>query len=183
VITILNKSGAEYADLLFYYNKSKQIKEIKGEIFDESGNLVKKFNIKNFKDYSANSETNLFDDYRIKNFDGNQSLYPYTIAYSYEIKHSQSLVLPIWKPNLYRDISIQKSTFKVVTHPQVKLRINSKNYQQSPVIESNDKLRSYSWSTENLPASRYEPYSPIFSKNNISVEVVPEKFEYFNIEG
>src|SRR5690606_27209989 len=59
VITILNKSGAEYADLLFYYNKSKQIKEIKGEIFDESGNLVKKFNIKNFKDYSANSETNL----------------------------------------------------------------------------------------------------------------------------
>src|SRR5690606_33061791 len=77
----------------------------------------------------------------------------------------------------------QKSTFKVVTHPQVKLRINSKNYQQSPVIESNDKLRSYSWSTENLPASRYEPYSPIFSKNNISVEVVPEKFEYFNIEG
>ena len=183
IITIHNKSGAEYADLLFYYNKSKQIREIKGVILNENGEVIQKFSTKNFKDYSASSETNLFDDYRIKNFDANQSTYPYTIAYSYEIKHAQSLVLPKWKPNFYNDISIQKSTFKVVTNPEVQLRINNKNYQQEPIIESTDKLKTYTWSTENLPASRYEPYSPIISKKNISIEVVPEKFEYFNIEG
>lgn len=183
IITIHNKSGAEFADLLFFYNKTKQIKEIKGEIFDENGHIIQKFSTKNFKDFSANSETNLFDDYRIKNFEINRSEFPYTIAYTYEIKHSQSLVFPIWRPNSHRDISVQKSTFQIVTGPQVKLRINSKNYHEEPTIESNDKLKTYTWSAENLLASRFEPYSPIIFQNSISIEVVPETFEYFNFKG
>jgi len=52
-ITVYNKNGDRYASLPVYYNKSSEIKSLKGAIYNEMGILQKKIATKDFKDVSA----------------------------------------------------------------------------------------------------------------------------------
>src|SRR5690606_31249461 len=122
-ITIHNKAGDEYADLYIFYDKIRQIKDLKGEIQDEDGKVIRKFGMKDFKDYSASGQSTLYADDRVKSYSPMIRTYPYTIVYEYEIRHQQTLNLPTWQPNYSIDLSVEKSSFQVITSPEIELRI------------------------------------------------------------
>ncbi len=183
VITIHNKSGDNHGAIEFYYNKAKQIKTIKGEIFDADGNSIKKLSMKDFQDQSASSESSLFDDYRVKIYQYNSTNYPYTVSYQYEIKHHQNLVIPIWRPNFYHDVSIEKSTYKIITAPNEELRINTKNLTTEQLTNSDDKQKTLEWKVENISANRLEAFSPSRDNLCVSVEAVPNTFQYYKNKG
>jgi len=183
VITIHNKSGDDYGEISFYYNKSKQIKEIKGEVFDADGKSIKKFSMKDFQDQSASSESSLFDDYRVKSFQYNNINYPYTISYEFEIRHNQNLVISAWRPNFYHDLSIEKSSYKIISSPNEELRINTKNLISEAVTSSTEKQKTWEWKVENIAANRLEAYSPNRDNLCVSVEVVPHTFQYYKSKG
>lgn len=183
VISIHNQAGEQHENILFYYDKSKQIREIKGEILDQFGKPIRKFSLKDFNDYSAGSGENMFDDYRVKAFMPNMTTYPFSISYTYEIKSNQSLVLPIWRPDYQKDISIQKSSFRILCSPEETLRIKSKNLPSEVQIGSQEKLKTYSWELQDIKAMRSEPYSPGRDLTAVEVMVVPERFQYFKNKG
>ena len=183
IITIHNEASLEYGIVLFYYDKSTQIKEIKGEILDANGNQLKKFSLKDFEDKSSTDQSTLFDDYRIKKYSPIINEFPFTVSYTYTIKREQNLVLSQWRPDYRNDVSIEKCTFKIIASPTEKLRINTKNYVGEPEITSTPKDKTYLWKVENLAASRYEPFSPTRQTNGIVIQAVPEQFQYFKKKG
>ncbi len=183
VLTIHNQSGDEYAPIVVFYDKSKQIKEIKGEILDQFGKQIKKFSLRDFDDQSASSGSNLFDDSRYKSYEPHINTYPYSISYSYEYKSSQNLALPSWNPNWHKDVSVEKSNYKIIVPKNSKLRINSQNFDGKPKVEDVDKWISYTWQAENLKAIRNEAYSPGRHITGIEVMVVPEEFQFYKKSG
>lgn len=183
VITIHNKAGEDYAELYFFYDKVRQIKEVKGEIQDEDGKVIRKFNLKDFKDYSASGQSNLYADDRVKSYSPMIQNFPYTLVYEYEIHQQQTLGLPSWRPDYSTDVSIEKSSFQVVTAPDVALRINERNLVSPAVIKKEPKTTSYTWSVENIRAERSEPFSPSRRLTGILVEVIPQNFQYYKYKG
>ena len=182
-ITILNKSGEDYADLMMFYDKSKVIKDIKGQILDEFGMPIGKFSQKDFKDYSASGEVNMYDDVRIKHFKPSVSTYPYTIVYSYQIKHNQTLFIPYWRPNANHDLAVEKSTYQFTCKKDLKIRTSFTNYDMAPEEVITDKVKTLTWSVSNLKARKLEALSPITHPEEIIIKIVPENFFYFKKQG
>ncbi|MVZ64413.1 DUF3857 domain-containing protein [Sphingobacterium sp. DK4209] len=182
-ITIHNKAGDEYADLYIFYDKIRQIKDLKGEIQDEDGKVIRKFGMKDFKDYSASGQSNLYADDRVKSYSPLIRTYPYTIVYEYEIRHQQTLNLPSWQPNYSIDLSVEKSSFQVITSPEIDLRINERNLTNPVITKKEAKFNSYTWTVENIRAERSEPYSPSRRTTGMFVEVIPKSFQFYKYKG
>ncbi|WP_392469511.1 DUF3857 domain-containing protein [Sphingobacterium cellulitidis] len=183
VITIHNNAGEDYNRIEFSYDKSRQIKNIKGEVLDADGKTVKKFSVKDFKDYSASEESTLFTNARIKYLAPSLSSFPYTVVFDYEIRHNQTLAINSWRPNFYGDVSVQKSSYEILADPNNKLRILKKNLKSEGKEEIKGKQKSYFWEVSNIPAVRSEPYSPNRFETGMRVFVVPESFEYYKHAG
>src|SRR5690606_31500195 len=64
-VTIHNKNGESYGDIELYYNRSRKIKKVKGEVLNEFGIPIGKFSLKDFQDRSASGQSNLYDDARV----------------------------------------------------------------------------------------------------------------------
>lgn len=182
-ITVLNKSGEDYAQLTVYYDKSKTIKDIKGAVYNEFGSQIHKFGQRDFKDYSATDGVSMYADLRVKHYAPSMTTYPYTIVYTYEIKHGQNLFIPYWYPNRNSDLAVEKSTYQFSCKPNLNLRIKTENLQQDAEIVSNDKGKTYTWTAANLNARKIEPFSPIENPNKMVVKIVPESFQYFKRTG
>lgn len=182
-ITIMNKAGEGYAEMVIYYDKSRTIKDIKGQIFNATGIQIGKFGSKDFKDYSATSQSSMYDDIRVKHYSPNINTYPYTIVYSCEIKHSQNLFIPYWQPNYFADISVQQSTYQLICKPEQALRIKTENITDPVQVSENEKAKTYTWKVSNINARKEEPYLPNTQKDAMIVKVAPEYFQYYKRKG
>lgn len=182
-VTILNKSGEDYGDLTLFYDKSKTIKDIKGLVYDEFGKQVGKFGQKDFKDYSATDGVSMYADLRVKHYAPSMTMYPYTIVYSYEIKHGQNLFIPYWYPNRSSDLAVEKSTYQFSCKPDLNLRIKTENITEQAVVSTNEKEKTLTWTVSNLHARKVEPFSPIDHPSKKVVKIVPETFQYYKRKG
>ncbi len=177
-ITILNKNGDDFGRIVIGYDKGRQIKSIKGVVYNEFGLPSGKFSERDFNDASAISNFSLYEDDRVKHYKPASNSYPYTIEFEYEIKQRQSLVLPRWQPASSSEMAVEKSSFKVICKPDLNLRIKENNFPGKMQTETVKDQKIYSWEISNIKALRDEPYMPEPHTFLTSVEVVPEKF-YF----
>ncbi|MBD1421458.1 DUF3857 domain-containing protein [Sphingobacterium chuzhouense] len=182
-VTVHNKNGEEHGDIELYYNKSRKIRSVKGEIFNEFGISIGKFSLKDFRDRSASGQSNLYDDTRMKNYSPAVYSYPYTIAYSVEIKENQNLVIPSWSPDYAYDVAIEQSSYVFTCRPTDKIRIHQNNYVAEVAVVEDAKTKIYTWELKDIPARRSEPYSPPRNLQAARVRIVPEAFQYFKKTG
>lgn len=182
-ITILNNSGEDYAHLTLYYNKGKVIRKISGTVYDEFGQAIKKFGTKDFSDRSAIGQASLYDDVRFKYYNPNMRTYPYTITYTYEVKHNQNLYIPYWRPNVFSDVAVQNSRYQIVYKPNHELRIKEHNVPNKAIIETTDKIKTYTWNAKDLAARKREPFSPIRRPDEITVKTALKSFRFFKKKG
>lgn len=183
VITIYNKNGDYYAALPIHYNKSIEIKSIKGAIYNEMGILQKKIANKDFKDLSAVDNSTMFADSRVKLYIPDYHSYPYTIEYQYEVRHKQNLIIPSWSPEISNNVSIEKSSYQFITPNETEFRIEARNYKGDIKEEKSDKTVSKTWYAAQIPAKKEESYSPNTNLKRISVLIVPKNFTYYGKEG
>lgn len=182
-ITILNKNGDHQAEVALFYNKNTVIKYARGIIYDASGKAVQKFTLGNFTDQSAVSDISLFEDDRVKHFEPNVLAYPYTIAYEYEIRSKQNLIIPDWYPNRNPDVAVELSSYTFTCKPTDKIRIKATNYTGESNTANNEKFKSQTWVVKNLPAFKNEPYAPGIENYLTSVRIAPETFNYYGYKG
>lgn len=182
-VTVLNKSGDQHGALTLFYDKTKSIKDIKGLIYDEFGKQIGKFSVKDFKDYSATDQVSMFDDIRVKHYAPNVYTYPYTVVYTYEVKHNQNLFIPYWRPNVQADLAIEKSSFTFSSNSNLKLRLKSQHVLEPTIHEDNGKTTTYTWTVSNINARKNEPFSPLIYKDEVFVKIVPETFQFFKKQG
>lgn len=181
-ITVLNKNGESNAGLVLFYDKNTQIKSIKGEVYNSTGKLQGKFSQRDFSDESAVHDFSLFEDTRIKRYIPTLNMYPYTVVYQYEVLFKQNLILPSWFPRPSNDVSVEKSSYTFVSKPNDKLRIKTQNLTQNVEELITEKQKILTWRTNNLIATRSEPFSPDKEAIQTFVKIAPEKFSYYDYE-
>jgi len=182
-ITVLNKGGADYADLVLPYNKSTQIKSAKGYIMDAHGNQTAKFALNNFIDQSAVSNFSLYEDDRLKYYTPVITSYPFTIVYEYEIRTKQNLIIQDWYANPYPELAVEKSKYAFSYNPIEKVRVKAYNYTGKVEESQTEKLKTLTWSVENMLAFKQEPYAPSADDYRTYVKIVPEQFSFYRAKG
>lgn len=182
-VTVHNKSGDEHGRVDVYYNKSRSIRRITGEIMDETGKTVQKFTMRDFKDNSASGQNNLYDDTRVKTYQPIVHHYPYTIRYEIEIRENQNLLVPRWAPDFRYDVSVERSAYRMTIPQGEEIRIHQANYAGEPNVVQDGKTKTYSWTLEAVAAKRSEPFSPPRDREATFVRIVPENFQYYKKKG
>ncbi|GAB3926346.1 hypothetical protein GCM10028827_17180 [Mucilaginibacter myungsuensis] len=182
--TIMNKNGDDHAQIVVWHNKGNVIKYIKGVVYDAGGKQIGKFTEKDFDDSNAAGGENLFADSRVKHYRPSMIIYPYTVAYEYEVRSKQSLNLNDWEPNPGAGVSVEKSSFTVTTKGDFILRYKEINCPQKAETGTNAQgQNTYKWELTNLKAIRPEPYSPDPENYQTMVKLSPAKFSYEGIPG
>ena len=158
-VTILNKKGNDNAELVFSYDKAKDIKKIDIYIYNSVGIEEKEVKNKEIKDYSAADGFSLFNDNRLKYYGHVPISYPYTIYYEYEYETSNTAFIPRWSPISSFDQSVENSTFKVIYNDNITIRKLEKNFNNFN-MEVNEAPNSILFHVKNIPAIKYEDFSP-----------------------
>lgn len=176
-ITVLNKNGLEDVEFAENYNKYSHISDIKGRVFDENGEQIKRIKSEDIIDHSAISGYSLYEDRRVKYIDPKTRTIPFTVEYSYEISYNSLYYFPTWVPYKDYNIAIEKSSFKVITPKGFQFRYLEKNLTNKVKISSDVKNDSYYWEVSNLKALIKEPYSYYSREYEPSVTTAANSFE------
>lgn len=182
-ITILDRKALDEAVFYIRYNQFYKIRKVKITIFDEHGEVVKSFNIKELNDVSAYSGSTLFSDTRIKHLDPGYRTLPFTIEFIYEIDYSGFFWTPDWDIYPGYHISVESSSFTITTPTDLQLNYYQHNTSLAPVTTQKDGNISLSWQVCNLAAIDDEPYSVSFSTHSPIIFTSPSNFSIQGYEG
>ena len=183
VVTVFNQGGESKARLVVYYDKNTAIKRITGRVFDAHGFQIGKFNQRNFRDESAVNSFSLYEDSRVKHFLPAVTTYPYTVEYEYELELKQNLIIPDWRPDAYRNVAVEHSQYTFVCADLEAVRVKSTNYNGQPLLGDLNGRKTITWQVVDIPAQRYEPYSPNPETYQTVVKIAPTAFVYYNHKG
>lgn len=174
-ITILSSGGNENATVVIPYNPTTKVSNIKVELFDGSGKLMKTYTKKDFSDYTHNPSAALYVDDRILVLKPMSTKYPYTVKSSYEVNTSNTVYLSNFRPMSTYGVAVEKSVFSIRNPSGIKIRtkINDKPLAKVSFSEDAD-VWNYSYS--NISAITQEDLSPSISSLIPNVEFSPEKF-------
>ena len=178
-ITVINSNGENNAQLVLFYDKSTNIKSIKGEVYTATGKLFGNFTQRDFIDESAVHDFSLYEDTRLKRYLPTMSTYPYTVVYQYEVLIKQNLILPSWVPKPADDVAVEQSTYTFICKPTDKFRIKTQKLPHQAEESSNEKQKMLTWKVTNLPAIKTEPFSPNLETYQTFVKIAPENFSYY----
>jgi hypothetical protein len=182
-ITILNSNGKSNSYCYVNYDPSRQLKYIKGNLYNAQGSLIYKIPESKFSDVSQISDFSLFEDDRLKYFAPSYSDYPYTVEYEYELKLKNTFYLPGWTPQFDEDLSIEKSSFSLVHKTSFQVRIKEYNFSGEKEEQSQSNMQTHLWQVRNLKAFKSEQYSPDIEEWNTKVLVAPVDFMYEKLVG
>ena len=181
--TILNKSGEEFAEAAIGYDKSRKIKYLSLNIYNENGALTGKVKSSDFKDRSHISDFSLFEDDRIKTFNPVINTYPVTVELEFELKMNQTFIIPDWYPQPQDDVSVQQASLEIIKDPSFIINYKSHQIQNVPEIKVVDKKEVLTWKVENIEASKSESYSVSSEERLPYLKLSPVKFTYEGISG
>ena len=176
-VTVLNQNGDRYAPLAIFYNQQHRITDIRCEVYDGSGRLVKKVKNKDLEDQSI-TRYSLYDNQRIKYYHYQTHDYPYTIVYSYEDEFDGLLYCPDWQPVAGFGLSVERSTLLVSSPVDAPCRFYVRNVPEEAARSSANGTITSTWSVANLLARQEELFQPDLSELTPTVLVAPTRFEF-----
>jgi hypothetical protein len=182
-VTILNKNGDDYANFIAYYDKLRILNNLKICIYDQDGELIKKVKKADIEDYSAASGYSLYEDNRVKHYKPLVNSYPYTIKYEYDLIYDGLLHYPTWYPISAYDLSVEKSSFKIMIPVDMEFRYKESNIIDEMETNVEKGFKTYAWSVKNMPALEKEPYSPYLYEFTPVVYTAPNEFEVEGFKG
>lgn len=153
VVTILNKDAISYSIPKIYYEKGNVISNVKVNIFDDKGAKMKSFSKSDFSDMAANSQGTFYSDNRVMALPYTPTSFPYTVEFSYEQKDQNTVFIPDFTPFDSYNISLQKSSFKIINKSGINLR--SKTYDspfQYAAVDVQDNGNEKVYTYQNIPA-------------------------------
>jgi len=160
-ITVINKDAVGFAIPRIYYEKGNAASNIKVTVYDEKGVKIKSYSKSDFSDVAANSQGTFYSNNRVMYLSYTPTTYPYTIEFSYDQKDPNTVFIPDFTPYQDFNISLQKSSFKIINKSGINLR--SKTYESpygfaSVKVADEDGGKVYAY--ENVPAIDHEDMAP-----------------------
>lgn len=182
-ITILNKNGKSDGFFMHMYDKNIKVNNIKAQMFDASGNPIKKKGGFEILDYAMISGGTTYDDNRVKAIDPEHFEYPYTVEYTYEVTFTEVIQYPGWYPVSDFNISVEKSKFNLIVAEQTNCRYYEKNLVSKVVEFITPAGKQYTWELSNMPAYAEESFCPALSDFTPVVLIAPSKVKVEGYEG
>lgn len=173
-VIILNKYATSRSEIVLYYDKFTTITKALVEEIDEKNKVTNKFNLKDFKDYSATGN-DVATDGRYKVLTLISRSYPFRFRLSYEIEKNHTFSYPRWSPQKGEGEFIVKSSLKVINKSKASFRYQNINISD-PEINSTDAEKIYLWEVSNVLPYKYESYN--YYKENYApiVRLAPNEF-------
>ncbi|MCD1116844.1 DUF3857 domain-containing protein [Chryseobacterium turcicum] len=180
-ITVINKDAVSFSLPKIYYEKGNSVSNIKVTVYDEKGAKIKSYSKSDFTDVAANSQGSFHSDSRMMYLSYTPTSYPYTIEFSYDQKDQNTIFIPDFTPYNDFNISLQKSSFKIINKSGINLR--SKTYDSpfgfaSVNVSDEDGIKLYTY--QNVPAIDQEDMVPNPKK---IVPKVSFSLDQFNLVG
>lgn len=180
IITVLgNESNAN--ELYFSYDKYSKIKKLWAKVYDENGNEVNFFKLKEFNDRSYTDGFSIYSDNRYKHLTVSHSSYPYTIEYQCVTEHNGIMSYPNYLVNSFGK-SVQSFEVKVVVPPGLGIISKLENVELEATVENEAGNKVYTWIGKNLPALKPEAYIPSHLRYPI-LRIEATKFAVDGYEG
>ncbi|MCU0371101.1 MAG: DUF3857 and transglutaminase domain-containing protein [Bacteroidales bacterium] len=182
-ITVLNKNGLADANFEEYYDRYRSVSSIKGRVYNESGELIRKIAGDEIEDLSAISGYSVYEDNRLKYIDPGIRQVPFTVEYYYEVVYHGIIGYPSWSPVHDHNISVEKSTFKASVAKNLEFRYRESNLPVKGSVTSDDQCNIYQWELLNQEALKREPLSPARRDYFPLVMMAPSDFEIGGYKG
>ncbi len=184
VITILDKNGDNYGELVLPYDRSRKISSLSGKSYDMFGMPDDKLKNKAIEDLNYTSAGAIYDDLRIKTASFSGDTYPYTVEYNYEIEYNGLINYPDWQPLQGYRLSVENSSFKFSFPDSMKIRYREFRLPDGSRTEKHEKGNySIEWNLHSLKPLREEPMSPDLGDETPCVITAPTKFNYDGYPG
>lgn len=184
IITVLNESGFENAVFRKNYNKFIKVKNPVATIYDKTGKKIKSISSDEFYDFSLVSGYSLYEDDRIKFYEPESRIYPFTIEYEYSLDFDKGVFMfPPWFPVTDYNIAVEKSVLRIEAPDEMQIRYKELNLQ-FPVTQVSNKGKIHiECVLENFQVIKDEPFSPPEEKIFPMLIIAPSKFKFSGTEG
>lgn len=182
VYTIMSSAGDDYSTIYIPYNPTTKVNNIKVEMLDAAGKVIKTFAKKDFSDYTNNPSAGLYVDDRILVLRTISTKYPFTLKTSYETSTSNTVNLRNFSPIHSYNIALEKSNFTIANNSGIQIRTKINDKSLGKVSESKDG-NVWKYSYQNIPAITQEDLAPSLDYLVPNVEFSPEKFTLAGKEG
>lgn len=181
-ITILDDKGV-FAGVvsIIYTDKAEKIKNLEIEIYNSKGKLFKEIKKKEIDDLSIFDGFSIAGDARRKYYSYTSNVYPYTIKYKYEKESENTLWIPSWFPITSTGISVEHNQYKIITS----VRDHIISYKERNLVGSfiDANTDNHIYEALNIKAIKNEDQSPHYLEFLPMIRFMPNKFNYFGIEG
>nr|WP_299384934.1 DUF3857 domain-containing transglutaminase family protein [Allomuricauda sp.] len=177
-VSVLNENGNVNANLFVGYNNSIQVKAVSAEIYNKSGELIKKIKKKDFLDVSAVDGGTLYSDSRVLYTGYLPVEYPYTVKFSYQLKTNNTGTVPSWSfiDNFLVSTEVSKYSIEYLD-PSLKPIILEKNLEDFPIVKKSLE-NGVSYQAKNIAAFKDESLRPSEHKIFPQLVVSPVNFYY-----
>ncbi len=182
-ITILNDNGIANSVFTEFYDKFMTVRKIQINLYDGNGVEIKNGANTEVQDYSANDGYSLYEDNRVKFFDPKYRTTPFTVEYTYETSFNGLFFYPEWTVYDDYNISVERSSFRIITPEGFRLRYLEKNFDEKCDISGDKGKVYYSWKAENRNAIKKEPFGTSFEEYTPVVYSAPCDFELDGYKG
>lgn len=181
-VTVFNRDGKHYGELLLFYDKFSEIEDIEGKIYNAEGKEVRELDDDEIKDYSAFSGYSLYEDNRVKVTELYYDVFPYTVEYTYEVSYDGYLNWPSWHSRGSTD-PVELSQFEVLFPANQKLRYWCNRDSSNFTITDEGNKKLYKWSENNLSKLSRDVYGEDIEDFATIVKVAPSNFEIAGFKG
>jgi hypothetical protein len=182
-LTILNENGDRHATLTEWYDKLHQVRSIEGNLYDANGQLLKKVRNKDVMDLSGVDNGSLMDDNRVKVHSFYHKAYPYTVEYEVTSKFNHTFYFPNWTPQEYEQLSVEKSSFSIITPTDYKIRFQAFNYKGEPTVVTEKNKKRTTWQVSEMPAITSPFAAPRWNEITTAIYAAPTDFEVEGYKG
>jgi hypothetical protein len=158
-IKVISEKGDEHAQLAFYEDDYREMRQYDVNVFNSTGQLVRTLHKKDFSEQMGLEQLSSYDELRIFYLDASLSGYPYTVEYTYTFERDYifdyywSAEVSDYTLTVDRDL-----TFTVPEQMEVSMFFDSTEVIHSQVLD--DGMVIHSFRADSVGSLVYEPYSP-----------------------
>lgn len=183
-ITVLKQDGINHAFLQAFYDDSRKITNIDGEVLNASGKEVEKLRNRHIKDLSVVPRGTMIADSRVKMVTPGWNNFPYTVKYTYTVKMKNLFDVPDWIPMERYNQSLEKASLRVLNESGSSLRYKPVNMPDGAVkMSKNDEKTELRANLRHVKAMEYEAFAPPPFEQIPHLLLVLEDFEYDGYRG
>lgn len=177
IITILNEKGQDAASFNCMCDKFRSLSKFSGELYDASGQLIRKIKKSELKitEYSSGLTS---DDY-LYYYECNAPSYPYTVKYEWDVKWKNGIIgFPSFVPQTEFYQSVMQASYQLITPPEISCRYREVNTQTTVTQENNAGTLLTKASLNNIKAIESEMFGPSLGELIPRIYFVPQKFSF-----